>query len=516
MKFKKSLLALTLLNLTLFPTTQALELISHSEESLPLTSEEKNKPIDTEKALNNAKITLYNGGIALIHESRSFSLMPGQSTLTLPNISPQALAETLLVQFQTSTEESSDTTKADIDPLNILEKRFDQNILTPQTLLENAVGKSITIIRPTTSGQEIKEQAELLTTEGGIILRYPDRIETGLPKDARITFNKLPSTLNLTPTLSLLVQNSTEEKIETTANLSYLSQGFSWQADYMATLNEAGTALDLTAWVTLNNRSGLNFQQAQIDLIAGELNITDRPAAPILMKQARISMEAANFDAVNESRQSFGDFHLYQIPEKTDLISGATKQIALFKRAEIPVKKHYQFTSESAHYPLREDESIRQNGEIFLSFDNRQANNLGFPLPQGIMRIYQSAPDYARFLGEDYLQATPNEGRVNLNLGRAFDITLTRTQSDFVKPNTMQWEVAYTLHLNNNQEKSADIILKEIIPNPNGAKWELIESSIPAKLSHNSASWELTLPENSHQNIEYRVRYLLPEKELKP
>ena len=54
--------------------------------------------------------------------------------------------------------------------------------------------------------------------------------------------------------------------------LTYLSGGLSWQADYVAELAADDASLDLNGWVTLTNRSGTAYRNAKLQLMAGEVN----------------------------------------------------------------------------------------------------------------------------------------------------------------------------------------------------------------------------------------------------
>lgn len=516
MRPKSTLLSAVLLGALAAPMGFAIELISHSETpALPTNNADTNLPeappfvTQPESVAQNSQITLYNGQIALVNESRFFTLPPGRSTLSISNISPEALPETLHIQFQ---QYDTQNTPQSSTAISLLEKRLNLNLLTPQSLLEASIGKPITIIT-TIDGNEKRETATLLTTNGGMILQYQDRIETELSPNSRIAFKELPKDLSFKPSLSLLVENS-EEETQHNAIISYLSGGLSWKTDYMATLNLTEDRLDLAGWVTLNNSSGIDFTKAQIDLIAGDLNFNQSTPAPTMFKQARIAMEAATFDTVNENRERISDYYLYALPEKTDLLSGETKQIALFKRNSIPVTKQYSFESQSPHYRLSpQAQNSRENAKISLHFTNSETENLGFPLPEGNVRIYQDAREYARFAGEDYLQATPQNETVELNLGRAFDITMTREQSDIMKIDAKTWEVEYSLTLNNRKQQNASITINELIASPSNANWELIDSSAPAKLKPNSVSWEIELPQSSTEQVQYRVRYSIPDAE---
>jgi hypothetical protein len=113
--------------------------------------------------------------------------------------------------------------------------------------------RSVRIVRthPTTGAESI-ETATVLAASQGVVLKIGERIETGLP--GRIVYDGVPANLRDRPTLvsDLDAARAGAQTLE----LSYLTGGLSWKADYVAELNAADNALDLNGWVTLTNTSG--------------------------------------------------------------------------------------------------------------------------------------------------------------------------------------------------------------------------------------------------------------------
>src|SRR4029079_3114414 len=118
------------------------------------------------------------------------------------------------------------------------------------------------------TGIETAETATVLAANGGVVLKIGDRIETGLP--GRIVYDSVPANLRDRPTL--VTDLNAARGGSQTMELSYLSGGLAWKADYVAELNAADNALDLNGWVTLTNRSGTAYPKAKLQLVAGDVN----------------------------------------------------------------------------------------------------------------------------------------------------------------------------------------------------------------------------------------------------
>ena len=203
-------------------------------------------------------VTIYNENLALVKDQRKIPFASGQNALAFRDVSARMRPETALLRSLTSPGK-----------LSVIEQNFDFDLLTPQKLLDKYVGKSVSIIRmnPAT-GVETTEQAQVLAANNGVVMKIGDRIETGIP--GRIVYPDVPANLRDRPTLVMSLNNggAAQQDVE----LSYLTGGLAWKADYVAELNAADDRLDLSGWVTLTNTSGTSYNNAKLQLVAGDVN----------------------------------------------------------------------------------------------------------------------------------------------------------------------------------------------------------------------------------------------------
>ena len=203
-------------------------------------------------------VTIYNENLALVKDQRRVMLDAGRNKLALREVSGRMRPETALLRSLSHP-----------GALSLVEQNFDFDLLTPAKLLEKYVGRSVRIVRthPTTGAESI-ETATVLAATSGVVLRIGDRIETGLP--GRIVYDGVPANLRDRPTL-VTELDSARAGVQN-VELSYLSGGLAWKADYVAELNSADSALDLNGWVTLTNTSGTAYPNAKLQLVAGDIN----------------------------------------------------------------------------------------------------------------------------------------------------------------------------------------------------------------------------------------------------
>jgi hypothetical protein len=445
-------------------------------------------------------VTIYNQDLALIKDRRRLTLPAGRVDLAYRDVSARIRPETALLR---------DTAGA--AGVTVIEQNFDFDLLTPDKLLEKYVGRDVGVVRthPTT-GEETEETATVLAASDGVVLRIgsgtEQRIEASrngvLP--GRIVYRDIPSNLRDRPTLVLALDNAAggERELE----LSYLSGGLAWEADYVGELAPNETSLDLTGWVTLTNQSGTSYQQAKLQLVAGEVNIADEPQADMMMMEAMPRAAAAP----NMREESLFEYHLYTLQRPTTIADNQTKQVSLLDAPGVTVNKELLIRGNPGSYRgARGQLTEEMDVSVFLELTNDEASNLGMPLPAGTVRIYKrDSAGNAQFIGEDRIDHTPKNETVRLKLGESFDVTAERKQTAFDKrsgtgPWQYEFDSAYEIRLRNAKPEPQPVTVQERIP----GDWKMLEESAPHAVGNaNTAVWRLTVPAEGETVLTYRVR----------
>lgn len=448
--------------------------------SLPAAAETVSRAEDREAVA----VTIYNDSLALIKEVRRIPFARGANAIALRDVSAKMRPETASLRALSGAG------------LRLVEQNFDFDLLTPQKLLEKYVGRSVTVIKthPAT-GAETREQAEVLAANGGVVLKYADRIETGVP--GHIAYGAIPPNLRDRPTLVVRLESAVAGR--QAAELSYLSGGLSWRADYVAELSGDESKLDLAGWVTLTNQSGAGYENARLQLVAGDVNrVRDEMRAP----QFAAKVMAA--PAAEMAREQLFEYHLYSLDRPTTILDNQTKQVALLSAAAVPLRKEYRLAGQDWYYRGRQaDLGHRHKVAVFVEFDNKDGA-LGVPLPKGIVRVYKKdSRGNALFIGEDRIDHTARNETVRLKLGDAFDVKAARKQTAFRKIADKTYESAFSIEIAN--AKDAPVTVKVVEPVP--GDWEMLaESHSHTRGDAHSAVWQVAVPARSRATLEYTVR----------
>jgi len=124
-----------------------------------------------------------------------------------------------------------------------------------------------------------------------------------------LRFPALPDGLITRPTLRWLLQTATAGKQQ--VELTYLTGGMTWTADYTILLDKANTKLDLNGWVTLSNTSGREFQRCPVKLVAGDVN---RIVETQLEEKSTMTLPTGlRKMGSNVEQRQFFEYQLYEI-----------------------------------------------------------------------------------------------------------------------------------------------------------------------------------------------------------
>jgi len=433
-------------------------------------------------------LTVYNQDLALIEHVRAVNLPAGRHRVEFKGVSARIVPQT--VGFGAP-------------GLELLEQNFDYDLLTPNKLMEKAVGQTVRIVRTNPgTGAETVESAEVLSTAGGVVLRIGDRIEVlrddGIP--ARVIFDKVPENLRASPTLSVVAQAS--RAVNADVSLSYLSRGLSWAADYVAVFDEKAGETSLQGWITLTNNSGTGFENARIQLIAGDINIVNNEQQWWQRYNNSRAVPGARRAAGTEStdRARLADYYVYPIAQPTTLANNQTKQVSFLSAGRVRATKAYEqsfYSFSSLEEPV--------SAEVRVRFENSRAAGLGEQLPSGVVRVYaRDAQGQPQFVGEDRVGHTGAGSELALKIGEAFDVTVQPTLVSTRRVSARRTEYAMQYLVRNARPEPVTVTIRQ------QGLWrfnEVLQESVPGRRNGaNDLAWDVVVPANGESELRFTIQ----------
>ncbi|MFA6113378.1 MAG: DUF4139 domain-containing protein [Sphingomonas sp.] len=383
-------------------------------------------PAKEASAQGDVAVTIYNNDLALIQDVRTLDIAAGRSRIEFPDVSSRIRPETLSFVAGGAA---------------IAEQNFDFDLLSPGSLMEKAIGQTITLVRTNpATGAETRERATVLSTAGGVVVRVGDHIEVlrddGLP--VRAIFDRVPPNLRARPTLSVTVQS--DRAGPRPASIRYLTPGLGWAADYVALFDETRGVIDMQGWVTLTNQTGTSFVNALTVLVAGSPMVTtgnnnyagsynQYNRQPVQPGMVRAGTEKTN-------RSQLGDYYLYPIAGRTTIANAQTKQVGFLDVAGVAARKVYGRTID-----WMQNDTAPVNVASQIAFSTSHAGGLGDALPAGTVRFYQrDSKGTPQFIGESPIGHTPTGSEMLLTTGAAFDIFVQATVVKREEITSAEWE----------------------------------------------------------------------------
>jgi hypothetical protein len=426
------------------------------------------------------ELTVYNQNLALVREMRGVTVPAGESSLEFRGVPQQIRPATLLVEVGGRTG------------LAVLEQNYEFDLMSREKILEKYVGREVAWIQE--DGERIT--GRLLGMAAGPVYEVAGEVVFEVP--GRIALPQLPENLRARPTL--VWRARAERRGQADLEVSYLTGGLSWAADYVLQLNPAGTRADLKGWVTVENRSGAGFTEARLQLVAGDINVV-RPALD-RRYMVQVAMEAGK--AVPDMQaEVLYDYHLYTVPWTTTLPDNSSKQVSLLEAADLTVTRRYTVQAHSGYFRGGDAGGDRQDVWVSYEFENREQNRLGLALPAGIVRVYGQAKDGKRqLLGEDRIAHTPRNETVKLRVGKAFDVVAERVRKDYRRVGDRVHRTEWEITLRNQKDEAITVEVRE----PVGGQWEILRSNLPhERVSAQEILFKVTVGKEQSATLNYIV-----------
>jgi hypothetical protein len=436
------------------------------------------------------KLTIYNSNLALVEHVRPLTLAAGRHRIEFAGVSAEIMSQT--VSFAGA-------------GLTVIEQNFDYDLLTPEKLMEKAVGSRVRIVRTNPgTGEETEETAEVLSTVGGVVLKIGERIEVlrddGIP--ARVIFDEVPPNLRANPTLSVLANAAAPVNGDVT--LAYLSRGLSWNADYVAVFEEAQGNVSLQGWITLTNNSGTTFANASAQLVAGDINVVGSEAewwqVYNFRNAGRNNSNVRRAGVETSAREQLADYYVYPLEQATTIANNQTKQVSFLSAERVRANRGYEQT----FYDFGSQEEP-VSAEVRVRFSNSSASGLGDQLPSGVVRVYaRDARGQPQFVGEDRIGHTSAGSDLALKIGEAFDVTIEPTlrQATQASRRSTDYDMSYVVRNARSQPITVTIRQDNL--------WRFnevrAESIAGRRTDADSFAWDVPVPANGEAELTFTIR----------
>ncbi len=430
-----------------------------------------------ENTKKNVSVTVYNSNLGVIKETREMNISKGTSQIKIDDVA--SLIDPTSVHFNFNGF--------------VLEQNYQYDLVSLDKILTKYIDKEIKLIDE--KGNLI--EGTLLSAAGSqIVLANKTSGLIMLPNvnNYRFAVESLPEGLITKPTLVWMVDSKSVGKQN--VDISYQTAGMNWSTEYVAVLNENDTKLDLNSWVSIENNSGATYQNANLKLVAGDVNLVTNQAGgrynqPMYKEEAYTMVQKDQFQ-----EKEFFEYHIYKLDRPSTIANNETKQISLFEAKDVSVKKKFLF--KSGGY------GGGNKVQVIVEFENSENNNLGKPMPKGKFRVYKSDGESVEFIGEDMIDHTAKKENVKLKIGEAFDIVVEETQTDNKKITDKVYEQTWEVKIKNRKKDDINVDVEKYL----GNYWEVTYNSLDfTKKNASTVNFNVPVKADSETVLKYKVKY---------
>ncbi len=378
-------------------------------------------------------ITVTNSNLALVREARNIELEKGTQGFNL-------------VDIPTKIDPSSVLIESESNSFSVLEQNYEYDLVDVAKVLNKSINQNIQITHP-----ELGEFTGRLISfsEDYLMLQNPGKELQIIPRSDHLKIILTDYGSGITPFITrptLVWQVVAKKSGVHKTNISYLTNGLNWQADYVGRLSENEKELTLVSWVTVNNTSGKSYTDARLKLMAGDLNLVKKGRDRAYREDRMVQAQSTG----SFSEKYFFEYHLYSLKHKTTLANNQIKQIQLFPETSIKVLKKYTVNSKKGNAV-----------DVTVSFPNTKTNQLGFALPGGKVRLYKEDEKDLEFIGEDLIKHTPKDEELVITVGKAFDVISERNVLKTERPTKRSRRQVVEYVVRNHKDKNVEIVIEE-------------------------------------------------------
>ncbi len=447
-------------------------------------------------------VTIYNQGTALVRDKRTFTLTEGTNLLNFTDVASGI--DPTSVNFKSITDPQG---------TKVLEQNYVYDLVGSSALLERYLDQTIQV---TTQDGTVYTGQLLSGRNSEIIMRTTEgQVQVISQYQARdIQFPALPEGLITRPTLRWLLTSAQGGSNQ--VELTYMTGGMNWTADYNVLLAPGNASLDLTGWVTLNNTSGTSYKDAQVKLIAGDVNRVQEQQ-PIMDEMVPMPTGGASTDG-SVAQRDFNEYKLYEIGRPVTIGDNETKQVEFVSGTGIASNAFFVYDSSPSfygYYDVVSDQYYGQTGvttvQNYMEFTTGKDSGLDAALPAGRIRVFQQDVDGAALLiGENTINHTAKGEKISLYLGNAFDLVGERKQTDFKIITGDLIQETYEIRLRNRKD-AGDVEIRVPERLFRWSNWEILSSSVPfEKKDSSTIEFRPTVKAGEEVVITYTVQYSWP------
>lgn len=454
-------------------------------------------------APRQVELTIYSQDFAMVHETRPIQLQPGPQKVQLTDVSRQLDPRSVLLAWATAEDLPAPTSNS-----------YDLGVNDSAALMKRYLGQEVELVRYNQNGNEAERETGRLMVSGSgeTVIQTGDHFLINPPGTI-----VAPAQTDVVTIPQLSVQVESPSARSEPMDVSYLTRGLSWNADYVAELLPSDDAIELQCWATVTNKTGATYPGAKVVLMAGEPNRAARMAktrsieadlgADAVLGESQMGYADGHYPIEQRAKlETIGDLQSYKVDKAADIVQDQMNRLLMFSSKRVPIKRQYTARMPDLNpygWGWNPNE-VRGTVQMAFSFFNKEKDGLGVPLPAGALRIYGAdASNSKRYLGAADVWNAPKDAKVNVTLSNAFDLYTMRKPVSAKRVNKRTTRRTMEIEVHNAKAAPVEVTLVQPIYS---SKWKIVnENEKHSAADAYSATWNVKVPAASKKTLTFSV-----------
>lgn len=444
---------------------------------------------------DSVELTVYSEDFAMVKEQRPFDVKSGPNVLRVAGVSKSLDPSSILFNCG----EGSGTPQ-------VVASTYDLGISDPKSLLRRYVGQQVEVVRYGQDGKAgDKDQGTLeIASDGGIALHAGDKYLI----DAQGTVvAPAKSDIVTIPQLAVTVDSPSAQAAK--LDVTYVTSGLSWRADYVGTLSPTDDNLNLECWATVTNATGANFPNAKVTLVAGSPNRAVRHRAQVQSREwakEDITLGAPTADIGGyASPTEVGELYEYPAKEHSTIAEGRMNRVKLLGASSVKARRDYSIRLPQLGSYFYGPAEAHLSSQLAITFVNDGSGGLGIPLPAGAIRMYEpDASGGSRYVGAADIANTAKDGHIAVTISNVFNVSARYRVVSTTRPD--KHRTVQTVEVTIDNQKSRDVDVRLVQDFSQG--WSIGEGVDSGKrLSSLTNQWTIHAPSGKSTILRYKVAF---------
>jgi hypothetical protein len=458
------------------------------------------------------ELVIYTQDFAVVRETLPLDLRQGENEVRYSNLTEKTDAGSVILRDRSGKAE-----------WHVLEQKLRSSGLTTEEMLKLFEGQTIPFRLSDSSG--VREvEARIVRSGRGYgsvtIVELNGKFLWDLPGVPM--FPHLPAGASLKP--EIIWKIHAPAAVKTEAELLFTTGELNWIGDYNLVAGAPGAPWQLTGWITVRNRSGRAFEDANVKVVAGNVRkvdperVYDRGSTTerVIVTGSYIPTGETESALPQVSHRKMDEYYEYTVPRPVTLRQDETVQVEFIRTSRVGATQSFVYAApvdeerSSSDTPLLDPEfgtSATREVVILTEFKNSTDGGLGVPLPAGRIHFYREAQGRLQFTGEAVMQNTPRDEMVRAVSGTAFDLVGERRQLDFrVNEEAHSAEESFEIKLRNQRAEPVEIRVLE-----RAARWRQWEITAKSdefkKLDARMFEFRVPVKPQEERVLTYTIRY---------